>query len=136
MLRLYKAKVRDTLAWKTTTLCAHTANAHAGRVRTKLGLLQTFTPSFHHFLFLCLGQSLLHAATTLAIERRLPREHMNPSPTYGGIQVQVKLSRPRSSSHMAFSSHGMPATPVQSSAGRKYEGVNDFLVYVVQKVVS
>ena len=55
---------------------------------------------------------------------------MNPSPTYGGIQVQVKLSHPQSSLHMAFSSHGMPATPVQSSVGREYEGVNDFLVYM------
>jgi len=43
------------------------------------------------------------------------REHMNPSPTNGGIQVQVKLLRPRSSSHMAFASHGIPALPVQSS---------------------
>ena len=48
-------------------------------------------------------------------ERHLPREHMNPSPTYGAMQVHVKLSRLLSSSHMAFSSHGMPAIPVQSS---------------------
>ena len=43
------------------------------------------------------------------------RVHMNPSPLYGGMQVQVKLSRPGSSSHMAFASHGIPSLPVQSS---------------------
>ena len=47
---------------------------------------------------------------------------MSPSPINGGIQVHVKLSRLTSSSHMAFSSHGMPAIPVQSSVGGEYQG--------------
>lgn len=39
---------------------------------------------------------------------------MNPSPTYGGLQVHSKLPGPGSSSHLAFKSHGSPGLPVQS----------------------
>ena len=58
---------------------------------------------------------MLCATKQRLVQRHLPREHVIPFPTYGGIQVQVKLLRLESSSHMAFSSHGILATPVQSS---------------------
>ena len=109
--------------------------SHAGRVRAELSCCRHLLTPFHCFFISCSYVRSIFTACSKHIsdqlrDRHLPREHMNPSPTYGGIQVQVKLLRPRSSSHMAFSSHGMPATPVQSSAGREYEGVNDFLVYM------
>ena len=58
---------------------------------------------------------MLCATKQRLVQRHLPREHVIPFPTYGGIQVQVKLLRLGSSSHMAFSSHGILATPEQSS---------------------
>ena len=122
-------------------VCISVPYSHAGRVRAELSCCRHLLTPFHCFFISCSYVRSIFTACSKHIsdqlrDRHLPREHMNPSPTYGGIQVQVKLLRPRSSSHMAFSSHGMPATPVQSSAGREYEGVNNFLVYVVQKVVS
>ena len=60
----YKAKVRDTLAWKTTTLYQLSPIQPCWESQNKaIGLLQKSISTFHHFLFLCLGQSLLNTAS-------------------------------------------------------------------------
>jgi len=49
-------------------------------------------------------------------------KHENPFPSRGGIQVQEKLLGPGSSSHTAFSSHGVL---VQSSVRGMKQGRGD-----------